>query len=279
MVLILYSDKNCEHQAIYCLKSLTNKLTPDVKIVYYTLGFKSDFVFKGLRKIQINYNPIYPRFHFYKAELSLYTLDIFPDEEHFAFTDTDVIFSSNFSFDKIKHNNHYPLASFGPFEYPFMWIENTDGSKTIYNERALMDYCNVKERTQRYVWSCFYSFNRNCRDFLEEYTSFCKNKYLLDRQFVYYPYADETAFNVCLWKRDAVNNLGFAFVNTHLIDTVKQVEEHGAKDKFIGNSVDVFGTDWEYIHDSKSVLLYHGFKEEAGMKETVDYLLQRQKEL
>jgi hypothetical protein len=126
------------------------------------------------------------------------------------------------------------------------------------------------------VWSCFYSFNENCREFFEEYVSFCKNKYLLDRGWRYFPYADETPFNICLWKRGATNNLGFAFVNTHRLETIKQVEESDTKSKFVGNSYDAFGTDWEYIHDSKSVLLYHGFKDKKDMEEAVDYLLKKQ---
>lgn len=274
MVLILYSDKNCEHQAISCIRSLTNKITPDVKIVYYTIGFSTEFSFKNLQTIQMPYKQLYPRFHYYKAELSLITMDIFPGEDY-VFTDTDVLFSSNFDFSKLKHKEEYPLASYGAFEYPFMW-EERNGEKVIFDETLLMKYCNVPERSQRYVWSCFYTFNKNCRDFFEEYTSFCKNKYLLDRAWDYFPYADETPFNICLWKRKATKNLGFAFVNTHRLDTIKQVEESKAKSKYGGNSYDAFGTDWEYIHDSKDVLLYHGFKDKDDMEEAVDYLLKIQ---
>jgi hypothetical protein len=79
-----------------------------------------------------------------------------------------------------------------------------------------------------------------------------------------------------LWKRGATKNLGFGFVNTHRIDTIKKVEESKAKGKYGGNSYDAFGTDWEYIHDSDSVLLYHGFKEKNDMEEAVDYLLKIQ---
>jgi hypothetical protein len=46
--------------------------------------------------------------------------------------------------------------------------------------------------------------------------------------------------------------------------------------KYGGNSYDAFGTDWEYIHDSKEVLLYHGFKDKVDMEEAVDYLLKIQ---
>lgn len=273
MVLFLYSDKNCEHQAINCIKSLSNKITDDIKLVYYTIGFDSYFEFKNLTKIKLSIKPEYPRFHYYKAELSLLTISMFPDE-HYIFTDTDVLFSNNFEFEKVKHNYNYPLASYGPHEYPFMWEKIRD-NKIIFDEVKLMNYFNVPQRSQRYVWSCFFSFNPNCKDFFEEYTSMCRNRYLLDKQKDYFPYADETPFNICLWKRNAVKNLGFAFVNTHKLDTVKLVEELKPDSVYMQNSVDSYGADWEYIDKSSSVLFYHGFKENEEMEKTVQYLIKK----
>jgi hypothetical protein len=270
MVLFLYSDKNCEHQAISCIKSLTHKITDDVKIVYYTVGFESDFKFKNLYKFKVPLKSEYPTFHFYKADLSLVTMDLFPNE-HYIFTDTDVLFSRRFDFEKTKHSESYPIASFGPHEYPFMWRE-INGERRIYNELPLMKYLNVSERSQRYVWSCFYSFNSNCKDFFEEYTSICKNRYLMDKRDDYFPYADETAFNVCLWKRNATKNYGFGFVNTHLLETVRQVED-GISNKQFENTRDAFGNNWEYVDDSSKVMLYHGFKEKEHMETTVNYLI------
>lgn len=271
MVLFLYSDKNCEHQAIGCIKSITPKITEDVKIVYYTIDFDSDFESKNLYKIRIPYKPEYPRFHFYKADLSLMTMNLFPGEDY-AFTDTDVIFSRKFSFDKIKHNNSYPLASYGPHEYPYIW-ESINGQYIIYNESKMMTYFNVPQRSQRYVWSCFYSFNESCRDFFEEYISMCKNQYLQKYAKEYFPYADETPFNICLWKRGANQNLGFAFVNTHNIDVIQRVETLKINNTHVGKNLDEHGADWEYINDSDNVLLYHGFKDKVDIELAVNYIV------
>jgi hypothetical protein len=271
MILFLYSDKNCEHQAISCIRSLTHKITDDVKIVYYTIGFDSNFEFKNLYKVKIDKKPYYPSFHFYKSELSLLTMHMFPNE-YYLFTDTDVLFSRNFNFSDHKYNETYPMASFGPHEYPFIW-EEVNGVKIIYNEEKLSKYMGISGRSMRYCWSCFFAFNPNCKDFLEEYTSICQNGYLLNRRKEYFPYADETAFNVCLWKRNATKNLGSAFVNTHLLDTVRQVEERKAKNQVFENNVDAFGSSWERVDDPNSVLLYHGFKEPVETQETLEYLL------
>jgi hypothetical protein len=70
---------------------MEGKITDDVKIVYFTIGFVSDFTAKNLIKVSIPERD-YPTFHYYKAELSLDVMDMFPDENYFVFTDTDVLF-------------------------------------------------------------------------------------------------------------------------------------------------------------------------------------------
>lgn len=272
MVLFLYSDKNCEYQAIACIKSLKDKITDDVIILYYTIGFESNFECKNLRKLKIDYKD-YPSFHYYKAELSLLTLKLHPEEKYFIFSDTDILYSKRFDFSKLKHDLPYPLASFGPHESPFTY-ETIGDDVIVYNEQKTMNYFNVPHRTMRYVWSCFYTFNHNCLDFLEEYTSICQNKYLLSKRKWFFPFHDETSFNVCLWKRNATENLGHAFVNTHSFELVKKVEEsNDISDQYTGNNIDTMGADWEYIHDSSKVICYHGFKEKEGIDKTLKYLI------
>jgi hypothetical protein len=271
MVFFLYSNKAYEHQAIACIKSLSDKITDDVKIIYYTIDFESNFEFTNLIKVKIPLKPHYPAFQYYKAELSLLTMDMFPDE-YYMFSDTDVLYSRKFSFDNLKHNLIYPKASFGPHEYPFMW-EMNNGERVILDETRLMKYLNVPQRSQRYVWSCVYTFNSNCRDFFEEYNSLCNYKYLLDKRWYYYPMHDETPFNVCLWKRNATENLGYAFLNTHSPTAVKLVEENIIKDQNLNTNIDSMGNDWEYIYDSEQIIAYHGFKEKEGIDKALNYLL------
>lgn len=271
MVIFLYSDKNCEYQAVSCIKSLTHKITDDVVVLYYTIGFDSAFGFKNLRKIRIEPKAYFSTFHYYKSELSLLTMQLYPNDYYF-FTDTDVLFSRNFNFADHRYNTPYPMASFGPHEFPFIW-EEVNGTRIIYDESKTMKYFGVTERSMRYCWSCFYTFNPDCKDFFEEYASMCQNQYLMQRRKHFFPYADETAFNVCLWKRNATKNLGFSFVNTHLLDTVKLVEERRAKNAHIEGNVDAFGQNWQYVEDPDNVLLYHGFKSSDDIDPTLKYLL------
>jgi hypothetical protein len=297
MVIFLYTNDKCEYQAKYCIQSFQHKLKENDKIIYFTIDFDSSISYKNLQKIRIPYKD-YPTFHYYKAELSLLVMELFPDEEHFCFTDTDILFSKRINFDALKHDLKYPLASFGPHEYPFTYeilksnmkyefLEKENSliklendiigtlveDRVLHNEIPSMRYFNVPNRTMRYVWSCFYSFNKKCKDFFQEYTSMCQNKYLISNRYSYYPFHDETPFNLCLWKRGATQNLGFAFVNTHSLNVVSYVETTSIKDRHIGQNIDSLGADWEYIENSENIILYHGFKDETISNQTLQWLI------
>jgi hypothetical protein len=51
------------------------------------------------------------------------------------------------------------------------------------------------------------------------------------------------------------------------------VEREVVKDKHLGNNIDVRGADWEYVHDSNDIILYHGFKEQEQTEEALQFLL------
>jgi hypothetical protein len=271
MIIFMYSNKACEYQAISCIRSLVPRISKNTKIVYFTIGFVSNFAAEQLVKIPIPERK-YPTFHYYKAELSLNVMDMFPDEKYFFFTDTDVLFSRRLNLDKLKCDTPYPLGVFGPHEQPYIW-EMYEDKITIFDENLLMQYLNVTEKTIRYQWSCFYAFNRDCTDFFEEYTSLCKNEFLLKRRKQYYPFHDETPFNICLWKCKAQKSLGYIFVNTHSPSIVNMVETNDVKDYNPGTNLDDFGADWEYIHDSAQVMMYHGFKDPRTTEIALNYLL------
>ena len=167
MTIFLFSDKKYEQQSIACIKSLKLKIDDTTKIIYYTLGFKTE------------YTPSqeFYKFNFIKPELCLYTMKHYTDT-HYLYLDTDFFLSKKVNLNDLKHDEIYPLASYGPVEFPcvFPYIGGE-----VYTETTLMKYFGVAGRTMRYVWNCIFSFNNNCLDFMEEWESMCKNKYLLNK--------------------------------------------------------------------------------------------------
>ncbi len=272
MTVFLLSDKNYESLSFACIRSLGNRVSDDVRIVYYTIGFDSDLEFKNLIKHRIEPDPLYPAFDFYKPGLALLTMKLFPDE-HYLYVDSDILFSKRFDFDLVKRDLPYPVASFGPHEYVYSYtVDSISGEYKQYDENKLMQYFNVPGRSQRYIWGCFFSFNPKCEDFLSEWRSMCRNEYLMSKRTDYFPFRDETPLNICLWKRGATENYGFGFVNTHSLSTIIEVER-GASNRVFSNAIDELGEKWEYVEDSSKVMFYHGFKEPNSIEEALAYLL------
>jgi len=275
MTIVLFSDEKYELNAIQTIKSLTYKITDDVKIVYYTVGFESKFKYKNLITHKVEINPLYYRFNFYKPELCLLALDQYPDT-HYLYTDIDILFSNRLDLKKLEHNEPYPLASLGPVEFPCIW-ETIENKVHVYTENNLANYFGIKDRTMRYCWSSILSFNNESRDFLEEWMSMCNNKFLLKQTYKMFTYQDETPFNVCLWKRGATKNLGFAFLNTEDIHKLIYTEENRLNNFSYGECLDVNNFDWESFTNYDDVIAYHGLKDVNVIETAVTYLLDNKK--
>jgi len=272
MVIVLYSDACYEYQVKACIDSLQNNLDT-TKILYFTLNFDSNIELKNLTKVRIDVSNKFPCFNFYKTELSIKAMDIFPEEDNFVYSDSDVIFSSRFNPNEIVCDVDYPLASYGPHEIPFTWEKDPlSNQRTEFNHYALMKYLNVEKQSQRYVWSCVYSYNRRCLNFFKDLLEIYNNSELMVNRKYYFPFNDETPFNICLWKYNATKNLDFAFVNTHLLSTVMEVESKKYSKKWVGSVRDSYGYAWEYIHDPEKVLFYHGCKDEDGILKILNYI-------
>jgi autotransporter strand-loop-strand O-heptosyltransferase len=272
MIIYLFSDKKYEYQAHACLKSFEHKLTDDIKVVYFTVGFDSDITTKNLIKVRVPINLIYPGFTYYKPELALKLMKMFPTESDFLFTDVDVLFTHRMDFKQFVHNYDYPLAIYLTHEFTFKY-KKENNEITYATEENLMKYFNLQKRSMRYQGSGFFAFNRNCIDFLKEWTSICKNEYLLEKQEIYFPFTDETAMNICLWKRNATQSLGHIFVNTLKFESIKLIEESNINHTFLGKNIDDYGSDTEYVHDFDKIMFYHGIRDVVELEKSLNYLL------
>lgn len=252
MKLILYSDKNYEYQVQNFLHSY-DYANLNYDIVYFTIGFESNLSHKKLIKIRHPYIKKLPNLVLYTPSICLEALRIFDD--NFCYVDTDIVFSKRFNQFNFDFTTNHPICCKCPIEYPYTYHFDDQGVMVEKNELRLMNYFNVKERSMFYVLACFFSFNKNCKDFLEEWESICENKYLLkDLQYTM-PFNDETAINVLFWKRDIQRNYGHKFMNTHKYSTFDACEN--------GQRILNYCFDdniYEYCEDSNEIFFYHGYK-------------------
>lgn len=265
MNLVLYSDANYQYQVLNFISSLKYGGLNDFKIFYYNIGFESNIEDSRVIKIPWEKSKIHKRFEFYKPEICIDALK--RSEGNFLFFDTDILLSKKFRNFESINGISYPGFCTGPIEYPHTFWQDGEGNRTIFNEKRLMDYLGVQERSMFYIMTCFFSYDKSSLDFLEEWQSFCENKYLLKEWHSWYAFTDETIANVLLWKRKATLNHGRRFVNTHKFSTFKMCEESdNIKNTLIDDNM------YEQCEDSSRICFYHGTKIEEENKKILNYI-------
>jgi len=264
MKIVFFTDINFEYMAESLIKSLLIQKV-DCELVYYTIDFKSTIEYPNLIKKYWKKDITKPRFEYYKPDILLDALDSFDDND-FIFLDSDIIVGKRFDINNLKHNFDFPMTSVGNWDQPFQ-LEYFEYCKEIrFDEWMLMEYLGVKERSMNYVYSCFMSFNRKCIDFLKEWKSFCNNSYLMEKRKFYYPFHDETSFNVLLWKRRFNKNYGRIYFNTLYFEALKFVEE---TEEFQGR---VFSVPEQYTDNTSYIIFYHGIKDHNELENSLEYL-------
>ncbi len=264
MKIVFYTDKNFEYMAQYLIESLDIQ-NVDADLVYYTLGFDSTIIHSRLIKKPFELDNKLPKFEYYKPGILLDVIEN-TDTKEFIFLDSDIIVGKRFDLTKFKHSYDYPLASRGNWDQPYAYFDYNHGSREIFNENKLKEYLGVRSKSMEYVYSCFMSVNEKCVDFLKEWKSFCNNSYLLENRQSYYPFHDETSFNVLLQKRGGSVNYGRIYLNTLFSAPLEFVEDH---EHFQG---DVFGVPVQYCGDSSEVVFYHGVKARGELARALTYL-------
>ena len=262
MNIVIYSDENYEHQVKNFIRSLAYGGIENYRVFYYSIGFNSSI--KSDKVVNIYWRKDSRNFEFYKPEICLVALNYV--KENIFYFDADIILSKRFYKMPVELGKSYPTFSKGPIEYPFTFWRDSKGT-TTFDETKLMNYLGVKERLMHYVMACFFTYDENSRDFLEEYMSFCKNEYLLKQSQSMYAFTDETIANVLLWKRGISDSYGRYFVNTHKFSTFKLCEENeDIKDLFID------GNHYEQCEDSSQVYFYHATKIKEENEKILKYI-------
>lgn len=246
----------------------------DCTVVFYMVGYDSAIEYPGL--IKRRWDPVVERdnFQLYKPHIMLQSLEF---EGSLIYFDTDILLGKRFSLDSLRCDLDYPLACVGPLNHVYHWEVDSEGNSYYHDENLLMSYYGVPERTTAYMWTSMLSYNQSCKDFLIEWCSIMDNVYFhIDgRTKSYFPFGDETAFNVLMWKRKCVQTLPRYFVNTTLFETMRKVENDDGythyQDNFENNSPPV--ELYERCDSSDQVQFYHGMKDHQNLLKTLSWMI------
>jgi hypothetical protein len=270
--IILYSDKGYEGMVESFLISMKYAQCANIPVLYYTIGFDSELDYTNLTKIrwEVDPNKIEPTY--YKPEI---LLDSLKYSSEICYMDSDIVLGKRFNIDSLFNSYiDYPFCCRGPLEFVWIWYI-IDGVSFKIDEGNLMNYYGVKERSSTYLWSSMMSFTENSRDFLEEWSSILNNPYLLKRYKDYFPFRDETAFNVTFWKRHCNQILDLVFFNTIKFESFLKVETEDDFSQEIRNYTEYETVDngiYETCNNSSIVQFYHGLKPGEDLNKVVDWM-------
>jgi hypothetical protein len=276
-IVVFYSDSKYEYQAKGVIESfLLNQYDSqnNFTLVYYTIDFESNLEYENLIKVRIDKKHNLPKFEFYKPTVLLDSISRF-NVDNYLFVDVDIIFGKRFSIDKIVNKREYPMLSQGNWDFPFYWFKDINGKETIFNESSLMDYLGVKERSMGYVYTCIISYNQKCREILEEWENLCNNPSLLQNREKFFPFPDETALNVLLWKKNIKENFGRLYLNTLDYEPLVYVEKNEGISGNPDLNYGVFDSDLMRCENSTNILFYHGIKDKETIEKCLTYIKDR----
>ena len=259
MKILLYSDHGYEKMVDSFLVSRKYAGMEHIHVIYYCVGFDSTLSYENLEIRRWEFDTDRPDLTFYKPSI---LLDSLKYDDHICYMDSDIVLSKRFNPDILANPNlDFPIASSGPQENVWFW-EHYEGSEVVvYNEKKLMGYYGIETRSCAYLWASMITYNRNCVDFIEEWESILSNKYLLKERKSYFPFREETAFNITMWKRGITDFLDLVFFNTVSFESFISIEDEG---NIVERDSDysVYRNDgrlYEVCEDPSKVLFFHGF--------------------
>jgi autotransporter strand-loop-strand O-heptosyltransferase len=208
--IVLYCDKGYHELAINTIESFS-RVKDNFTFHYFTIDFKPTVNIPNVVVHYISSILEVPHVQFMKPFILLEALKYVNE---FIYIDCDLIPSKNFNYDdyvnSIKKYPYCPLLHKTEWQYPvYYWQHN--GKTHSVNENSMMEFLNVKKRSQPWVTTLMVGVNKSCESFIKQWSDICLNKKLWNpknskydtlpqkyREYFHMP--DETPLNVLYWK-------------------------------------------------------------------------------
>ena len=216
--ILLFGDKKYEELSINLIESF-DRLPDTYTFYYYTIGFDSEYKNENVKKIRLDEIKNIPHTQLYKPLAFQHALTLIND---FIYYDSDMIPSNHFNYELILSSvNKYPKSVYiNGWDDPHFWYYTDEGVYKLFNYEHLMDYMNVKSKTQKWASCCIVAINKSCKDFVDEWVDICMNKKLwcIDEPQIYkgsgfsiqawqkyFIVGEETPYNLMLWRGNVTN--------------------------------------------------------------------------
>jgi hypothetical protein len=286
MIIVTFADKGYEPYVKNLYKSFKVKKDFFIqdKFVFYGIDYLPELKGDNVYNYKFTQFKPVPKLNFWKPHILIDLLSKFPEEDNFCFIDADVLIGKRLDFDKLLQNKsfNYPLSpTHNIHEIPFCWASYPNGVTFHHTTNGLCEYFNIPVKAHitpityiegnscPYTQTCIMLYNRKHLNFLLEWASMCEYEFLWGPDsLVNYPYQDETAFNVLLWKYNSTETLSPIYVNTHTFEAYKKGEETTE----LTNQDLIEGHNWSRVYDINILMLYHGYKDLAESKKVIDYI-------
>jgi hypothetical protein len=201
---VTFTDENYSELAKVLVESI--KQFSDKYIQLFTINYDSELDYPNLIKTRLNTSDV-TRFGLMKLKIQAAIENNF---SNFVMLDADMIVnkSVNDLIDMSYHSFSYPLYSSHPSDPD--------------NQKCIMDFIGITEKSMPYVHAATWVANEGCRDFLREclrvYNSIPNTIYPLNR--------DETIMNCMLWKAGARYRLNTYNPNIDVFESYQKNNLH-----------------------------------------------------
>jgi ADP-heptose:LPS heptosyltransferase len=290
--IVLHCTKNYLQNSINLIKLLL-KFNNNLNIYLYTINFITTINLPNVTVIKIKNDLISNNINF-KNNLNdphdknvilsiLFKSDIILDSlenqklDECIYIDSDILPNNNMNklFKYFKEIKNYPLIQNGLFNYyindgrgnPFV---NNGFDKTKILEYPIMEKFSIPiENRTYYSVTSIIVYNKKCLDFIKEYDKINKmiSKWSVNDIKYYFPFLDETTFNILLWKYKYNDRLPILQMNVDNLENIK--EFYWSKyetEKNITNFVKIPDKN-----NKKNILFFHGLKGDLS-NESIDFI-------
>lgn len=286
--IVLFGDKKYEDLSINLIESF-DRLPDTYNFYYYTIGFDSEYVNNNVKKIRIEKIENIPHPQLYKPLVFQHALSLI---NNFIYYDSDMIASIHLNYEYILSSvDKYPKGVYiNGWDDPHWWYYTDEGVYKTFNYEHLMDYMQVKNKTQKWSSCCIVAINNSCKNFIDEWVDICMNKELwcinepsiykgsnfsIQAWQKYFIVGEETPYNLMLWK-DNITNYYYEdiVIEPNTLEAIQKAENTEVIDTFLEeNRINTF------CKNSSFLIGYHQLKNLEFRREVLSSLPKSSKKI